>query len=226
MTFDLKQALDANQIRALIFDMDGTLVDNMGFHHRTWIEWAHREGLAGSNEYILSQTHGTIREITRRLFPDEDDATRFARGERKEALYREIYRPHLRLIPGLAELLENAKKAGLPMAVATAGDRTNIDFTLDGLNVRSYFKAIIGAEDVKNGKPDPEVFLQAAQKLSIDPANCLVFEDSTVGAEAARRAGMSCIVVNPTSPLEEYVDALHVLHFARDYEELLWHPDA
>ena len=220
MTFDLKQALGANQTRALIFDMDGTLVDNMGFHHRTWIEWAHREGLPGSNEEIWSQTHGTIREIVRRLFPDEDDATRFARGERKEALYRELYRPHLRLIPGLSAILESAQKLTLPMAVATAGDRTNINFTLDGLDVRSYFDAVIGAEEVQHGKPNPEVFLKAAQKLGVTPENCLVFEDSTVGAEAAQRAGMPCIVVNAMSPREEFGDALHVLHFARDYNDL------
>ncbi len=220
MNFDLKNALAAKEIRALIFDMDGTLVDNMDFHHRAWIEWARREGLTGSDGEILSQTHGTLREIVRRLFPQEsDDDVLHARGERKEALYRELYRPHLRLIPGLLELLQATKKRGLPMAVATAGDRTNIDFTLDGLNVRPYFDAIVGAEDVRNGKPHPEVFLLAAQKLAVAPESCLVFEDAPVGAEAARRAGMSCIVVNAMAPREAFDKAAHVLHFARDYEE-------
>jgi beta-phosphoglucomutase family hydrolase len=211
----------ASEVQAFIFDMDGTLVDNMDFHHRAWLIWARREGLSGSDDEILSQTHGTLREIVRRLFPHETDPVLLhERGERKEALYREIYLPHLRLLPGLSQLLESARERGLPLAVATAGDKNNINFTLDGLGIRPFFSAIVGAEDVQHGKPHPQVFQLAAQKLGVPSEACLVFEDSPVGAEAARRAGMSCIVVNAMTPREAFGEANHVLHFARDYHSL------
>lgn len=223
MTFDLSKALAETGARALLFDMDGTLIDNMGYHRQAWLKWARGEGIPGTDEEIMALTHGTLLEIVHRFFPDEHDVeARRVRGGKKEALYREIYRPHLRLIPGLAEVLETARERGIPMAVATAGDKTNIDFTLDGLGVRPYFQAIVGAEDVTHGKPHPEVFLRAAEKLELPPGACLVFEDSPAGVEAALRAGMPCFVVNPMNPIGEFGETGHALHFAEDYLSVVW----
>lgn len=217
----LDTVLRESNAAAIIFDMDGTLVDNMDFHRQTWILWADREGLRLTEPELLVLTHGTIGEIVARLFPgDSDPQSLHERGERKEALYRELYAPHLALLPGLKAFLDEAKAAAIPMAVATAGDWTNIAFTLDGLGIRDYFGAIVGGEDVAHGKPHPEVFLLAAQKLGVPPERCLVFEDSLAGVEAARRANMTCIVVNPMTPRETFTDAAHVLHFARDYNDL------
>jgi HAD superfamily hydrolase (TIGR01509 family) len=221
-TLGFAQLLGKVQPRALLFDMDGTLVDNMDYHRQAFLVWAQREGLADSESEILAKTHGTIGDIVRRFFPHIRDADQlFAIGERKEATYRELYAPHLRLLPGLIEVLEAARKRSLPMAVATAGDQTNIAFTLDGLNIRHYFSAIVGGEDVAQGKPHPDVFLIAAQRLGIEPQHCLVFEDSPAGVEAARRAAMSCYVVNPMNPRDEFGEADHVLEFAPDYRVLL-----
>lgn len=206
---------------AVIFDMDGTLVDNMGFHRRTWLEWAKREGLNKSENDILQNVNGTIKEIVRRLFPhlqNEDEL--FALGERKEALYREIYKPHLQMLPGLYSYLEWLRDQKIPLAVATAGDRKNLAFTLDGLGIRDYFRATITGEDVSHGKPHPEVFLLAAQALNIDPQECLVFEDSAAGTEAARRAAMPCVLVNPDVPLDHFGDTSHVISFIEDYTAL------
>ncbi len=217
----LDHVLKESGARAIIFDMDGTLIDNMKVHHRAWLEWAQREKVQrGSDAWFVAQTHGTVREILLRLYPERSDQERQAMGERKEAYYREIYRPHLRLIDGLEEFLHEASERGVPMAVATAGERSNIDFTLDGCGVRECFSAIIGSSDVQHGKPHPEVFLKAAERLGVAPEECLVFEDSTVGAEAARRAGMKCIVVNAMAPREEFGNTAHILHFARDYRDL------
>ena len=203
---------------AIIFDMDGTLVDNMAFHRQTWLEWARREGLNKNEDEILANTHGIILEIVQRLFPHIDDETELrALGERKEALYREIYKPHLKLLPGLSAWLGWLRENEIALAVATAGDRTNLAFTLDGLFIRDYFAATITSEDVRHGKPHPEVFLLAAQSLNIAPEKCLIFEDSPVGAEAARRAGMKCIVVNADAPRETFGDTSHVLRFIEDY---------
>jgi beta-phosphoglucomutase family hydrolase len=215
---------DFSSFHALIFDMDGTLVDNMAFHRQTWLLWADREGIPLSHPEILAQTHGTIGEIVARFFPNLSPEELYDVGERKEALYREIYAPYLRLLPGCDDLLEWTAKNEMPVALATAGDATNIEFTLDGLEIRSYFSALVGGEDVTQGKPHPEVFLLAAQKLGIEPEKCLVFEDSPAGVEAARLAGMKCIVVNPMNPREEFGETDHVLQWAQDYREVAANP--
>ena len=215
---------DFSQYEALIFDMDGTLVDNMPFHRQTWLEWARREGLNLSKEESMAQTHGTIFEIVRRFFPDKTEEERREIGARKEALYREIYAPHLRLLPGLDDLLEWTRATQMPVALATAGDKTNIDFTLDGLGIRPFFRAIVGSEDVTHGKPHPEVFLLAAQKLGIAPEKCLVFEDSPAGVEAARGAGMKCIALNLMNPRDEFGESSHVVKWARDFRDVAHNP--
>ncbi len=215
---------DFSGFDALIFDMDGTLVDNMSFHAQAWPIWARREGLYLSDEEVLSRTHGTISDIVARFFPEKTSGERFEIGERKEALYRELYAPHLRLLPGCADLLDFARAAKMPVALATAGDATNIAFTVDGLQIRAYFDVFVGGEDVSVGKPDPEVFLIAAQKLGVSPEKCLVFEDSPAGVEAARRAGMKCIVVNPMTPREDFGEISHVMRWARDYREIAHNP--
>jgi beta-phosphoglucomutase family hydrolase len=215
---------DFSPFKALIFDMDGTLVDNMRYHRETWLWWAKREGIELSEAEILAQTHGTIGEIVARFFPDATPAERFVIGERKEALYRELYAPHLRLLPGCDDLLDWTAQTGMPLALATAGDATNIAFTIDGLHIRRYFKAFVGGEAVKQGKPHPEVFLMAASRLGVAPQECLVFEDSPAGVEAARGAGMKCIVVNPMTPRSEFGETDHVLQWARDYREVAHNP--
>lgn len=201
--------------------MDGTLVDNMDFHRQTWIQWAPREGLNMSADEIWAQTHGTIGEIVARFFPDKSPEEQFQIGERKEALYREIYKPHLALLPGLDAFLEWTKQHDMPCAVATAGNNNNINFTIDGLGIRSYFRAYVSGDDVTHGKPHPEVFLLAAQELGIDPEKCLVFEDSKVGVEAARRAGMKCVALNLMNAREDFGDTSHVIKWVEDYRDLI-----
>lgn len=222
----LLRLLAEARVSALIFDMDGTLVDNMSFHRRAWIEWARGEGVTGTDDEIFGQTHGTLPEIMRRFFPAEieaDAALLIKRGERKEILYREMYRPHLRVLAGLGQLLAAAARRGIPIALATAADHPNILFTLEGLGLLNLFTVRIGAEQVSQGKPHPEVFLLAASALQIEPAACLVFEDSPSGVEAARRAGMRCVVINPTAPVEDYGCTDHVVARGRDYLELARH---
>jgi beta-phosphoglucomutase family hydrolase len=207
--------------QAVIFDMDGTLVDNMDFHRRTWMEWAKHEGLQKSEDEILQNVNGTIGEIVQRLFPHIQNPDEiFALGERKEALYRELYRPHLQMLPGLIVWLNWLKDEEIPLAVATAGDRKNLAFTLDGLGIRDYFQVMVTGEDTRHGKPHPEVFLRAAEGLNMAPKSCLVFEDSPAGTEAARRAEMPCVVVNADAPREKFGDTGHVLGFIHDFTAL------
>lgn len=206
--------------KAYLFDMDGTLVDNMPTHKISWLEWANKEGAEMTEESVWEKTHGTIREIVARFFPEASEEELFELGERKEALYREMFKPNLKLINGLGELLNQAKKAGVKMALATAGDKRNIAFVLDGLEIRSYFDAIVGGEDVSKGKPHPEVFLKAASALGVEPSDCIVFEDAPPGVESAHRAGMRCVLVNPSVPVAQYPNLEHVLAQASDYNNL------
>ena len=135
----------------------------------------------------------------------------------KEAIYRALYAPHRRLVKGLRRLLDRAAAAGAGLAVATSAPRQNVAFILDYFGLRDRFAAIVGAEDVGAGKPDPEAFLAAAARLGLAPERCAVFEDAPAGVEAARRAGMRCIAVATTYPATTFVAAPHVIACVSDF---------
>ncbi len=203
---------------ALIFDMDGTMVDNMGFHARSWLVALAAHGLCVDEQDFRQRSSGkTTTETLLAIWPHLSVAEMDAISNRKESLYRELYRPHLTPVVGLIQFLEMARKLDIPMAVATSAGAQNIRFVLNGLGVTSYFKATVGAEDIQHSKPHPEIFLIAAQRLSIAPEHCLVFEDSLAGIEAAHRAGMDTVVVT-TSLAEQAVQNLQGVRAAiRDF---------
>lgn len=182
---------------AFIFDMDGTLVDNMHIHTDVWLQLLAEVGVHMEAEQFISQTAGkTNPAILRELIdPDMSDEAVATFADHKEQLYREIYAPLLAPIPGLLPFLDEARARGVPMAVATSAGAENIDFILNGLELRDYFGAIVGAQDVTNGKPHPEIFLTTAVRLGVAPMQCVVFEDSVSGVEAAQRAGMRIVAL-------------------------------
>lgn len=208
--------------RAFIFDMDGTIVDNMGFHLDSWLAFFARHGHQLDAEAFFRETAGAQgREILRgRLGEHITDDEIAVLGEEKEMLYRELYAPHRKTIDGFDELVVNAKVRGVPLAVATSAPPGNIEFTLDGLDIRRHFDAIAGAADVERGKPHPDVFLKAAERLGIEAGKCIVFEDAPLGVEAARRAGMRAIVLTTTLPAEAFADYDNVIRIVRDFSEL------
>lgn len=180
--------------RAFIFDMDGTLVDNMHYHGAAWQKMLGENGIKTDAHDFLVKTAGkTNREIIPNFFKDATEEQLLELGQRKETLYRELFLPERRAIVGAMEFLEAAKSFGIKMAVATAAPVANMEFILDGLDLRRFFDAITTAADVENGKPNPEVFLKSAEKLNVEPKNCLVFEDAINGFEAAHRAGMKSV---------------------------------
>ena len=122
-------------------------------------------------------------------------------------------------IPGLAGLLEDAWQKNIPMAIGSAAIPFNIDFVLDNLNIRHYFKAIVSADDVIFSKPNAETFLKAAALLNLEPTDCLVFEDVPKGAEAAQNAGMKAVILTTTHQQDEFKDLQNVLHFAGDFTD-------
>lgn len=193
--------------KAIIFDMDGTLVDNISFHLDAWLLFLAQKQFPMTREELVQRNLGTIREMARSIFGEDlPDEEIMQMGQEKETLYRGLYEAHLKPVDGLRELLEDLKKNTYSMGLATAGDIPNVNFILDGLQIRHHFNAIVSSEDVLYGKPHPEVYLIAAAKLFIDPELCFAVEDSGAGVTAARAAGMKVIAITTTHTLEELKD--------------------
>jgi beta-phosphoglucomutase len=183
----------ADVIDAVLFDLDGTMVDNMRYHVDAWIEMGKKLGRELTPEYIQREFSGRKNE---ELFPsiaghplDAAEVERLA--EEKESRYRELYAPHLRLVEGLDSFLEQLAKRGVAVGIATAAPRKNRDFVLQGSGLGARISVVVGAERVERGKPAPDLFLEAARQLGADPGETLVFEDAVLGVQAGRAAGMS-----------------------------------
>jgi beta-phosphoglucomutase len=207
---------------AFIFDMDGTIVDNMAFHTESWLAFFARRGKTYDPDAFFRETAGAQgREILReRLGADIPEDEIAVLAQEKDVLYREIYGPHRSAIQGFEAFVTAARAQGVRLAVATSAPPANIVFTLDELDLRRHFDAVVGAADVARGKPHPDVFLKAAEKLGVPPADCIVFEDAPMGVEAARRAGMRAVVITTTLPAEAFREFDNVVRIVEHYEEL------
>lgn len=193
-------------IQGAIFDMDGVLVDNLNFHLEAWKTLAEELGQKWTETDIRRSFGRRNREILRTLMGRElTSGEEREYGERKEELYRHLTSPHLRsaVVPGLLEFLSGLKDAGLRAAVATSGPPENARFVLKGLDLEPFFDAVVTGAEVPRSKPEPDIFLLAAERLHLAPSDCVVFEDSSSGIEAARRAGCSCIALATTHRPEE-----------------------
>lgn len=182
--------------RALIFDMDGTIVDNMRVHHEAWKEWLEGKGLPFDEESFFARTAGRHNpEIIGALMTGRSEEELIALGEEKEELYRKLYAPRVAPLAGLLDLLDFADAHGVKKAVATAAPPKNIDIVLDTLVLRPRFATIVSPSQGFRGKPHPDMFLAAAERMDMAPRDCLVFEDAPLGIEAARRAGMQAVAL-------------------------------
>jgi beta-phosphoglucomutase family hydrolase len=208
--------------RALIFDMDGTIVDNMAFHTQSWITFFERRGRdIDADEFFRTTAGRQGKEIIRSTMGEHlDDAEVATLNHEKEAVYRELYAPHLKTVAGFEDLIEQARLQHVALAVGTAAPPANVEFTLDGLDLRRHFETVVGATDVPRGKPHPDVFLEAAKRCGAEPANCIVFEDAPLGVEAARRAGMRVVVLTTTLPAESFAEFDNVIAIADDFSNL------
>jgi beta-phosphoglucomutase family hydrolase len=204
--------------KAFIFDLNGTMVDDMNFHIKAWHDILNSFGAGLTLEQVKLECYGKNEELLERIFPGRFSAAEMASMiEQKEAGYREVFRPHLRLIPGLDSFLQQAYLRQIPIGIGSAALPVNIHYVLEGLQISHYFSAIVSAVDVRVSKPDPETFLSAAEKLGVNPADCIVFEDAPKGVEAASRAGMKCVVLTTMHPANEFSHLPHVLFAAQDY---------
>jgi HAD superfamily hydrolase (TIGR01509 family) len=209
-----------NLPKAIIFDMDGTLVDNIPFHRDAWLAFLKKHGIHLNASQFHAQNHGTIDEMMQRFFPQiQDPYQLYELGQEKERTYREIYLPHIQEVNGLTTFLQAIKAKGIKAQLATMGDQPNIDFTLDSLGIRSYFSFTTGGHEVIKGKPDPEIFLLSMQKAGLKPEECLVIEDSQGGILAAKRAGIRVVGIS-TSESKETLVSLGCDGVVADFEEL------
>jgi beta-phosphoglucomutase len=195
--------------RAILWDLDGTLVDSEEFH---WQSWEHALGLDGvrvTREQFKATFGQRNDRILRGWLGAESSDERINRvAEAKEAEYRRLAQAHgLTPLPGAAEWLVRLQADGWKQAIASSAPRQNVEVMLAALHLERYFDAIVASEDVTRGKPDPQVFLAAAARLSVPPARCIVVEDAAAGIEAARRAGMHSIGVSRTTTLSADVSA-------------------
>lgn len=201
--------------------MDGTLVDNMGFHTEAWRTLIEENGYEFNERKFLVETAGqTNREIIPGVFGAMSNERLSELALRKEELYREAYLPNRKPVAGLVEFLEAASELGIKMAVSTAASPANMAFILDGLDLRHYFGAITTAADVKRGKPDPEIFLLSAAHVGVEPENSIVFEDAFFGFEAAKRAGMRAIGLTTVNSAVEIMRTGSVLEAHADYRSM------
>lgn len=196
-----------NDIKAVIFDMDGVLVYNTEFHKKALREFCISKGFHLSDHDMIEKIYGrTNREWLLNLFDNKlSDELIEKYAQEKELLYREMYTEHIEAAPGLISFLNTLDHLNIPIAIGTSAPPVNVDFTLDRTNIRKYFQLIIDDTMITNSKPHPEIYLKAAHLLGLKPSECIIFEDSKSGILAAQASGAKVIAISSTLSQEELI---------------------
>lgn len=202
---------------AVIFDVDGVLTDSYAPHFASWKQMMGELGQTFSEEQFVATFGRTNRDIFGELFKGNLTKEQIvAWGDRKEQLYRDIIAQKFLAIDGAVELIDSLVEAGIKVGVGSSGPPENIHITLEKLGRAEKMGAVVTAVDVKKGKPDPQVFLIAAERLGVPPARCAVVEDAVQGVEAANRAGMSSIGLTSTTTRDKLAHAKLVVDSLRE----------
>jgi beta-phosphoglucomutase family hydrolase len=185
--------------KGVIWDMDGVLADTGKFHYEAWKKVFGDMGIDFSwGDFIHSfgtRNDRIIPKVLRRKCTKEEI---ISIDDKKEYLFREFAKGKVKPLDGLVELLISLVKDGFKMAVASSGTTENVEAVIEQCRLKSFFRVIVNGMQVKHGKPHPEVFLLAGEKLGIQPSKCVVVEDAIAGVEGAKKAGMKCIAITST----------------------------
>jgi beta-phosphoglucomutase family hydrolase len=192
---------------AVLFDLDGVIVDSRQYHVAAWERWARDERIEHHADYFTRMFGLRNDAIIGGLRPALEPAELKALAERKEALFRELARGNLTPLPGVLAILDALEAAGVPKAVVTSTPRANLDMVLETLGIAGRFQALVAEEDAAKGKPDPEGFLVAASRLGVDPTRCVVIEDAPAGLQGAKAGGMRALGITTTHQAEALEEA-------------------
>jgi beta-phosphoglucomutase len=202
---------------AVIFDMDGVLVDSYTPHFQSWQRLYDELGIEYSEAAFAADFGQTSRDILRRRLQEDLTEARFREiDDRKESYYRDIIRESFPAMGGADDLIEALAADGFRMAVGSSGPPENVQLAIEKLRSGQLISAKVTGADVTRGKPDPQVFLMAAYRLGVPPASCAVIEDAVHGVSAAKRAGMVAIALTGTSTHEELAAADLVIESLRE----------
>ncbi len=194
--------------KGAIFDLDGVLIDSGPAHRQSWYDLAAREGYKMSDEFFYNTFGMQNAQVLpmlagKELTPEKMDKL----SDWKEQRYREIFSETIKLAQGAERLFNELKTEDFLLAIGSSTPKENLDFVMDKLKIEKYFDAIVSSKDVTRGKPSPDIFLTAAKRLSLQPRDCIVIEDSLPGIDAAKTAGMLVIALTTTRDREELTDA-------------------
>jgi beta-phosphoglucomutase len=193
---------------AFIFDMDGVIVDSNPHHKIALKQFVEKYGYTLSEEALITKIYGrTNKEWISNLFGELPKERLAELGEEKEALYRKLFENDIRPVKGLIEFLKKLDANKISRAIGTSAPRSNVDFTLSKTGTLPFFTVILDESNVTHGKPDPEIYIKVAAALNRPPQQCIVFEDSLSGVEAARRAGSKVVGITTTHTALELKDA-------------------
>jgi beta-phosphoglucomutase len=207
---------------AFIFDLNGTMINDMAFHEKAWFDMLNEELKANMTmAEVKSHMYGKNEELFERVFGKDTYSVEQVAdfSLRKEQRYQKDFLPHLQLIDGLNDFLSKASSEGIRMAIGTAASPFNVNYVLDNIDIRSHFGAVVTADDVPVSKPNPDVFLRCAELLKVQANACVVFEDSPKGAEAARNAGMKAVVIKTYHEEQDFSHLNNILFFVDDYRD-------
>jgi len=196
------------QKKAFLFDLNGTVINDMEFHIQSWYQILNKLAQLFHTKKRSCNAMEKTKNYWKGFFPGVFRRTRRIMILEKETRYQENFRPHMKLIDGLGEFLEKAYAANIKMAIGSAAIPFNINYILDGLQLHKYFPVVVSASDVVESKPHPATFLLCAERLNIAPQDCIVFEDSPKGVEAAARAGMKAVVITTMHTPDDFTEII------------------